>query len=274
MLSYERGIISEVSHIRQNMRGREIKYILGIAFVFITFCIDTFGCSIFVTGTPIEARHTKATSVFLGKVLKIENFKSHEEEFATNAKRITFKVAEQFKGDVVNTLSVVTPDWRGACGLHVRRGQMWMIFANRTNESGVLETTSGFRYEPAEDAAAATTLRKAKFGETDTVISGTLTTSWANGYEYEPAEVRISNGAQEWTVFTDAHGKFRFASLPAGNYNVQVKFPFRAASIYDISDPQPAILESDSLTIRFKVQLSQGQHDYSFFEVFRYSDKK
>ena len=244
--------------------------------IFTIFINISLACSRFEFGVPIQAQFTRASAVFIGKAIKIEDL-TGKDDYPDNWLKVQFKVQRNFKGAENSTFTLITNDWRAACGLKIKKGQTWIIYANYDDDDKVFRSNVGSKYNPSEDREEIAILKTASERKTDTTISGRLISygayeNYLQVYKYESVEITVEGNGSQQTTKTNADGTFSISPLLAGNYRVKMKFPFHA-SILDArnSDEKPVYTEGTPTFFEYQVELKQGDYDYSFFEVFRYS---
>ncbi len=242
-----------------------LSLLISVAFINISFA-----CSRFEFGVPIQADFTRADAVFIGKAVKVEDL-TGKDDYPDNWLRVQFKVQQNFKGAENPTFTIITNDWRAACGLKIKRGGIWTIYANYDDEDKVFRSNIGSKYNPLEDKEDVEILKIASERKTDTTISGRLISYGAYEYNYEAVEITVEGNGSQQTTTTKSDGTFSISSLAAGNYKVKMKFPFRASLEYRISDKNPIYTDGIPTYFEYEIRLRQGDYDYSFFEIFRYS---
>lgn len=67
-----------------------------------------------------------AEDIFIGKVIKIETNDNH-------SRKITFQISQRLKIDSTAQISVFTGLGGADCGLNIKEGQEWYIFASNFN---------------------------------------------------------------------------------------------------------------------------------------------
>ncbi len=238
--------------------------------IFLVFINISFACTRFEFGVPIQAEFTRADAVFIGKAVKVEDLRGKDGN-SNNWLKVQFKVKQNFKGAENPTFTIVTNDWRAACGLKIKKGQTWIIYA-KYDEDKIFRSIIGNEYNSSEDKEEVEILKLASERKTDTTISGRLTLFGGFPYQHEAVEITVEGNGTQQTTTTKADGTFTISSLMAGNYKVKMKFPFHA-SILDArdSDEKPVYTEGTPTLFEYEVKLKQGDYDYSFFEIFRYS---
>ncbi len=239
--------------------------------IFAAFINISFACSRFEFGVPIQAEFTRADAVFIGKAVKVEDL-TGKDDYPDNWLRVQFKIQQNFKDAENPTLTLITNDWRAACGLKIKKGETWIIYANYDNEDKTFSSNIGSKYNLIKDKEEVEILKTASERKTDTTISGRLISYGAYEYKYEAVEITVEGNGNQQTTTTKSDGTFSVSSLTAGNYKVKMKFPFHA-SILDSrnSDEKPVYTEGTPTLFEYEVKLKQGDYDYSFFEIFRYS---
>lgn len=238
------------------------------ALLFLVFINSSFACTRFEFGVPTQAEFTRADAVFVGKAIKVEHSAGKDDD-SNQWSKIHFKIRQNFKGAENPTFTIVTNNWRAACGLKIEKGQTWIIYAHY-DEDKIFRSNIGNKYNFSEDKEELEILKLASERKTDTTISGRLTLSGLYPYEEAVEIVVEANGVQRTTT-TKPDGTFSVTSLPVGNYKVKIKFLSDASVIYfTVSGQKPQFTKQMSTLFEYEVKLEQGDYDYSFFEVSRY----
>lgn len=242
-----------------------------LVLILVAFSNISFACTRFEFGVPIQAEFTRADAVFIGKAIKVEDLNG-KDNHPSDYVRVQFKVTQNFKGAENPTFTITTSDWRAACGLKIKKGQTWIIYANYDDEDKIFRSIIGNKYNSSEDKEELEILKTASERKTDTTISGRLTLSFGL-YQYKEAvEITVEGNGVRQTTTTQPDGTFSVASLSAGNYKVKMKLPSGASIIYfTISGQKPEFTKQLSTLFEYEVKLKQGDFDYSFFEISRYS---
>ena len=238
-----------------------------LVLIFSVFINISFACIRFEYDVPIQAEFTRADAVFIGEAIKVEDIKGRD-EYPSDWVKIQFKVKQNFKGAENPTLTIVTSDWRAACGLKIKKGQTWIIYANYDDEDKIFRSIVGNKYNSSEDKEELEILKLASERKTDTTISGRLTSFMNMPYQHEAPEITLEGNGIQQTITTKPDGSFSLAPLMVGNYQVKMKFPFDAiVSYYSVSDRTTVYSKGKSTLFEYEVKLKQGDHDHSFFEI-------
>ena len=241
--------------------------------IFVFFNNASLACSRFEFGVPTCAKFTRADAVFVGKAIKVQDLKRNNDY-----RRVKFQVQQNFKGAENLIFTLITNDWRAACGLDIKKGQTWLIYAYYDDKSKSFRTNTGNKYNVDEDnkynvdedKEELQILKTSSEGKTDTTISGRLISYGTYEYKYEPVEVSVEGNGNRQTTKTKDDGTFSISSLTSGNYKVNFKFPFHASVLYTVK-LKSNYTEGTPTFFDYEVELKQGGCDYSFFEIFRYS---
>ncbi|MCA1624826.1 MAG: carboxypeptidase-like regulatory domain-containing protein [Acidobacteria bacterium] len=236
----------------------------------VVFTNVSFACSRFEFGVPICAQFTRADAVFIGKAIKIEDL-TGKDDYPDNWLKVQFKVQQNFKGAKNSIFTLITNDWRAACGLKIKKGQTWIIYANYDDEDNTFVSNIGYKYNPKEDKEDLEILNAASERKTNTTISGRLISHGAYEYKYEPVEITVEGNGSRQTTTTNVEGTFKVSPLTAGNYKVKMKFPFHASPNFVIPNLKYVYTEGTPTFFEYEAELKLGDCDYSFFEIFRYS---
>ena len=248
-----------------------MKNLFWLSVLIFVFLINiSFACTRFEFGVPIQAEFTRADAVFIGKVVKVEDL-TGKDDYPDKWLKVQFKIQQNFKSAESPTFTLVTNDWRAACGLKIKTGQTWIIYAHYDDEDKIFRSNIGNKYNSLEDKEEVELLKLASERKTDTTISGRLISDGGYPYKHEAVEITVEGNGNQQTTTTNADGTFSISSLTAGNYKVKMKFPFRAFLEHRVSDEKPVYTEGTPTLFEYEVKLKQGDYDYSFFEIFRYS---
>jgi len=248
--------------------------ILSLVIILSIFAGSSLACSRLEFAVPTCALYTRADAVFLGKAIKVKQF-SDEDEDNAGMREVQFKVLQNFKGAENPTLTITTNDWRAACGLRIGKGQMWLIYADYDKEDKIFRSNEGSKYKPEEDREKVDFLKTASEGNSEVSIFGSLVSYFDQVfYKFEPAEVILEGNGNKQVIKTDSNGLFKFSPLIAGNYKVQLKFPFKAAleqfspiTKYSVAEGNPTIFD-------YEVELKKSECNYTQFGVFKYTPKQ
>jgi hypothetical protein len=234
-----------------------------LLFLLFTASADAAACALTDDGTPVCAYWTRADAVFTGKALKVENAPSNE-NFPAGARKIRFQVQQNFKGADNPTFTIIaTAD----CGLKVKSGQTWIIYA--ANDI-VLKSFSAFRgvlIEPKIGSDEAGVLKSITDGKSDTAISGRLVSAAQGAYSGSAVDVSVTGGGRVLSAQTDANGAFNIAVPPDANYRVALKFPYRASFRWDDNLLGTQLTEGIPTLFKYEVKLNDGDCHFSIFEV-------
>jgi hypothetical protein len=238
--------------------------------LFLVFINISFACTRFEFGVPTQAEFTRAAAVFIGKAIKVQ-YSAGKDDDSNQWSKVHFKIQQNFKGAENPTFTIVTNNWRAACGLKIKKGQTWTIYAHYDDEDKIFRSNIGNEYNPLEDKEEVEILKLASERKTDTTISGRLTLSGLYPYK-EVVEITVEGNGIQQTTTTKPDGTFSVSSLTAGNYKVKMKFPSGASIVYfTISGQKPVFTKELSNLFEYEVKLKHGDYDYSFFEITTYS---
>lgn len=213
---------------------------------------------------PVCASWTQADAVFLGKVVKIENAEKSE-NLAKGARKIRFQVLENFKGADNPTFSLLQSDWVTSCASNFKKGETWVVFARNDIVVKTFTPFRGFAVAPKEPSEQLEALRNIVAGKTESQIVGLLR-SKSGKYTDEPVEIAVTGGGMNISAKTDADGAFNFA-VPDGNYQVELKFSFKANFKWDENLLGTSFTEGNPTLFRYEVRLNDGDCQFNFFEV-------
>ena len=233
-------------------------------------CTDfSFGCAPTESGVPVCAYFTRADAVFSGKVIKVETVPKTE-DFPVGGHKIRFQVLQNFKGADNPTFTLITADWKTACGLNAKTGQTWIVYARNDIVIKSFQDFRGVKIEPKEPGTELETLKNIIAGKSATAISGQLASNGENGkYSDEAAEITVEGKNYKQTQNTGADGFFDFPVPSEGKYKVEIKFPFEANLIWNDGLLGTFYTKGNPTFFKYEVSLGDGDCVYSFFEVSR-----
>ncbi len=236
---------------------------LILAMLFAASAESVAACALTDDGTPVCAYWTRADAVFTGKAVKVENAPRNE-GFPDGARKVRFQVQQNYKGADNPTFTVVvTAD----CGLTVKSGQTWIIYASNDI---VLKSFSAFRgvlIEPKITSGEAGVLKNIIDGKSETAISGRLVSNAQGAYSGKPVEISVAGGGRTLNAQTDANGAFNVAVPPDANYKVELKFPYLAGLKWNDNLLGTSLIEGIPTLFKYEVKLNDGDCHFSFFEV-------
>lgn len=127
------------------------------------------------------------------------------------AERVTFRLAENFKGLDLPSVEMMNRGWETACGVHLKKGQTWAIYANYDEQDRQWEIVSGGKYDRGEDEEYIKFLRDAGARKLDPKISGQIASAFTvEDNRYTDAEVVVEKESIRRALVTDKDGKFSF----------------------------------------------------------------
>lgn len=105
---------------------------LLFALLFLAASTDAFACSC-LPPPPVPQAVAEATRVFHGEVVAVEDLGNFDQ-------RVTFQVAEHFKGSPVDTIELVTSTTGAMCGYPFQMGAPYVVYAD--GSEGALTASS------------------------------------------------------------------------------------------------------------------------------------
>ncbi len=243
-------------------------YSVFISLLILTAFHDvSFACPQTETGVPACAYFTRADAVFSGKVLKVEDAPKNE-DFPAGARKIRFQVLQNFKGADNPTFSLFTADAKTGGGLSVKTGQTWIIYAANDIVFKSFAAFRGIKIEPKETNDELESLKNVIAGKTETAVSGRLFSDSQSGqYAFEPVEITIAGNGKTLNAKTDADGAFDIPVPSAGNYKVELKFPYRAGLKWNEMLLGVSNIEGVPTLFKYEVRLNDGDCNFNIFEV-------
>lgn len=230
-----------------------------------------YACTRAEEDVPIQAWFTRADAVFLGKVRSIRKLSREEAEEAGGVERVVFKLLVNYKGIDQALVEMLNSGWRTACGVHLKKGQKSVIYAQYDASEKSWKITGGSKHDP-DDLEYLDWLEAAGTGKLDTIISGRILPLGTHTINtYAGTEIVIESGGRRQTILADADGKYSFTGLAPGNYTVRFNFKFQVGLgwLYDKLGPMRYL--NDHNSIEYSVRLAKGEHDYRFMEVYRHT---
>jgi hypothetical protein len=228
----------------------------------------SLSCSIGEHYVPQCADFSRADAVILGRVTKVEkNFAGSDDGYW---RRVHFKVLSNFKGAIQSSFTTLTPPWEAACGLNVKAGQRWIVYATFDKDQGAFVSTKGSKYSKKEDIEYIDFLNRASRHELDTEISGRLDPFGGYPtYNFSGVRVSLDNSRDSVTTVTDDQGTFKFSSLQPGDYRVRLSFDYFATFLWIYEDIEYNVNQHEPTVVEYDIRLAQGECDYRYLEVSR-----
>jgi hypothetical protein len=237
--------------------------------IFAVFSGISYGCAAKEFGVPVCAYFTRSSAVFLGKALEIENL-SGKEDYPEGRRKVRFKVLQNFKGVENPTFTLLTSNQKADCGLKIKTGQTWIVYAGHDIDGKSFYGFRGVKYNPQEKNEELEILKASAEGKAETSILGQLATASPPGkYSYEPVEITIDGNGTRKNTTTDAEGAFILSPLPAGKYRVKMSFPYRADLVWPELLLKTSFNEGIPTFFEYEVELRQGDCEFNFFEVLK-----
>lgn len=263
-------------------------YIL-LFFAFITLLLffqNISACTCREHGVPTCAEFDRADAVFVGKVEQITFFDSEDAKVSFPSVNsistfkgsglvwLTVKVEKAFKGVEKKTVKVST--YQGtSCDIgKVKKGQRWIFFAYRNEESGILgvgscNATGRLSGKLSSYADYFSELEKLSQGKSGTFIKGTLVKDYfVDARQKGNVSIEGDNFFAENS--TDAQGFFSFQVPKSGKYTVKVKVPFSAQfwltqESSDFTKNSPA--ENETI-FEYEINAEENKCNYNQIELF------
>jgi hypothetical protein len=232
-----------------------------------------YACTRAEEDVPIQAWFTRADAVFFGKVTSIQKLSREEKKETGIAERVTFKLLANYKGIDQPSVEMMNSGWETECGLHLKKGQKWVIYANYDASEKRWLITGGGK-DDGDDREYFDFLKAAGTGTLDTIISGHILPFGLHTINsYAGTEVVIERGGQRQTTFADADGKYSFMGLAPGDYAVRFNFKYQVG-LHWLYEKLGALRWLNNYhSFEYNVRLGKGEHDYRFMEILRYERK-
>jgi hypothetical protein len=177
-----------------------------------------------VAGIPICETFWKSSAVFAGEVMDIASVADVERQpFAD--RRVRFKVERAWRGNVSDTVDVMTGGGGGDCGYSFRRGERYLVFTY--DRGGVLWTGI---CSPTKRLASAKEELEYLNQPFSAVAGGRIFGEVVYaprrpGDTLRPAAdytVTLRSGERRWMARTNGQGQYEFIGIPAGTYEIAV----------------------------------------------------
>jgi Carboxypeptidase regulatory-like domain len=207
--------------------------------LFFCLCSDSFACDCGASGPPCQA-FWQADAVFVGQV-KAKELKARFEKGGNGEElrvlgggevRVRFTITEAFRGAPGKEVDIFTSDSEPACGYEFEAGGVYIVYATEYPKgsgklhTGICSRTQKYS-ESSPDIDYAKSLARATSGA---VIFGAVT------HEREGADrdsqvplanvrVIVTGKDKQVEATTDAQGRYKTPSLPAGEYTVRAEPP-------------------------------------------------
>lgn len=260
---------------------------ISALFLICLFQAEVFACTCIESYTPICARLSRSDVVFTGKVEKITpfvesnnagvplgNVGSISSFGGSNLVWLHVKVERKFKGLKENFVKVLTYT-NTSCDLGVKKGERWIFYASRDEESGNLNVgacsgTSEISGDDSEYLKNVDTIAKDKNIES---VNGFVQKERYSDVGVKDATVNVEGTNFFTSATTDSQGVFNVRVPQAGKYKVRVTVPFSA-----IVPMLPLGLEPTSIEVfeptetksvfAYEAVVPQGQCQYSELEFY------
>lgn len=204
------------------LHGRVALLLLPLVLLLVPSRADACSC---VAGLPICQTFWQADAVFAGEVLSIDPLPEGADP-GFSRKRVRFRVQQTWRGEVEGEVEIRTGAGGGDCGYRFEKGETYLVYAQE--HGGLLSTSICSRTKKLGTAREDLQyIKTALQSEATGRIYGTVRRQQsptvgpdrvAGGYT-----VTLSNGTQTWTSVTTADGRFEFAGIPAGTYNIALR---------------------------------------------------
>jgi hypothetical protein len=158
--------------------------------------------------------------------------------------------------------------WETACGVHLNKGQKWVIFADYDQEDRQWEIVSGWKYDGKRDDDDLRFLRDAGAGRLEAKITGRVAPAFiVEDDRFANAEVVVEKEGFRRVVTADGEGSFQFVNLSPGDYSVRITFKVPVGAMWIYISAPPRYLNNDR-TIEYGVHLGRSDEDYRYIEVY------
>ncbi len=234
----------------------------------------TLACTCSDYGVPSCKRYSDADAVFVGKIERITSA-ADEKDASVTSKGLNsiswdslglivvhFKVEKSFKGVQSKILKALT--YKGtSCDLKVKKGQRWVVFASKDEETGFLSFGScGGNYEIENNTDEPTEIGNISKGIVKANIIGRIAEdSFADGTK--DIKVNLEGDGTNFSTVTDKNGYYKFANLQPGFYKVKLFIPFSAAAFTNKNLKSLKSTPTETETVfEYEVEVQKGVCDY------------
>jgi len=251
---------------------------------FLLFCAAVFNevnaCTCLDYGVPTCALFSRADVVFVGKIERITSAMGDKDAsvqlggVGSMSSRgsgliwVHFTIEHAFKGVSGTTVKALTYSGT-SCDLAVKKGQRWLIFAQRDKETSNL----GFG---ACDGNGAIEKNSPLIAELEKLSkhSGPLSIRGRVAQEQfsnvKGAKAIITGNGLNLETITDDDGSYGFEVPTAGAYKVKVIVPFSASLMHRGDDrPIDEKPEETQTVFEYSATASPDACDYQFFDTFK-----
>jgi len=245
------------------------------------FFNEVHACTCLDYGAPTCALFSRSDAVFVGKIERITSAMGDKDAsvqlggVGSISSRgsgliwVHFTLEHAFKGVSGNTVKALT--YRGtSCDLGVKKGQRWLIFAHRDDETsklnfgacegnGVIEKNSPLiaEFEKLSKHSGPLSIRGRVAEQQYISVKGAKAVITGNGLNLE--------------TVTNEDGSFSFDVPSAGSYTVKVIVPFSATLMRFSGDNRPIDEkpEETQTVFEYSATASPDACDYQFLDTFK-----
>ncbi len=208
---------------------------------------DALACSC-VGDVPLCQSFWQADAVFAGEVLSFEKT-DPKQLFSRRIARI--RVERVWRGEVTGVVEVSTGAGGGDCGYSFRKGEKYVIYANKGAEAKLstnICTPTKLLSKASADLEYFKGIENPSPGGR---VYGTarFETKGSDFVAAKAAAIVLKGAGRSWTAETDEKGAFEFRDLPVGEYTIamggarpwQVQLPdVRACAAVNLWAPRPS----------------------------------
>jgi hypothetical protein len=225
-------------------------------------------------GVPSCKRFSDAEVVFVGKIQRITSAAGEKNARVTSGGLnsiswdslgmvvVHFKVEKAYKGFNGKTIKAFT--YKGtSCDLEVKKGQRWMIYAIKDEETGELSFGAcGGNYKIKDESDEPSELEDvSQVKITETIVGRVAEDSFSPGIK--DLKVTVEGEGVNLSTVTDKYGYYKFAVPPSGRYKIKVFLPYSASLLRFLG--QRDIKESPTETetvFQYEAETKPGKCDY------------
>lgn len=219
-----------------------MKALLNLFFVvsaLAALVVASLACTCLDHSVPVCQYYKDAEAVFVGKVERITSAAGEKKATVSNGGVnsiswwsvglvfVHFKIESAFKGVQGTTVKALT--YRGtSCDLEIKKGQRWVIFAHKDDETGFLSFGAcGGNHEVERGSDTIKELQKLSQGTPELSVAGHVALD--RYADVKDAKVSIEGNGISLLAQTGGSGYYNFIVPKPGIYRVKVVVPFSAS---------------------------------------------
>jgi len=254
-----------------------------ITFLFAIFIISServFSCSPYgYPAPPLNYLVAKTQRIYIGTVISKSSTINRRDNYKYRLIRIKFKVEKALKGvdNEIQEIMLEEPlkKHRNSCYRKppdFKKGEQWIIEDSSSQSTEVQYYLNGYigsygnylKYSFERDRRLLDSLETA-IKNSFTAIYGEVQTFWAGSY-ISDAEVVAKGAGLELSTKTGKYGEYSFENIPAGNYKIQIRLPYKSENFYGRRQP---VFDEQTKTyyLEYEVSIKPNDSEYYFAVV-------